>query len=560
MEKPWLKFYEPGVPETIDIPEIPLFQLLENSAKDFPDNTLGVFLGQEKTYKQVQEEVNRLANALNKMGIKQGDVVALMLGNMPQFLTAFFGALKAGAILTLINPLYQGPEIQFQLNDSGTKALIIIDIMHDNYAKIRDNTKVEHTIVTTMADAFPGMQVSFTPPEGVKGYHMWGELLASAEPKPPKVSIKPKETPAVLLYTGGTTGVPKGAILTHYNLVANAHQCKSWIPFAKRGAGDTTLAVLPFFHSFGLTVCMLNTIILANRLVLHPRPDLDQVLRDIPRYNVAFFPGVPTLYASLLQRDDLDQYDLKSMTACLSGAAPLPMAVAKGFEEIAGANLVEGYGLTEASPVTHANPIQEKPPFDKKREGSVGIPMPNTLAKIIDLDTGEDLPPGQEGELIIKGPQVMLGYWKKPEETAQQMTDDGWLRTGDIARMDEDGYFYIVDRAKQMIDRAGFKVWPRDVEEVLFEHPKIVEAAVFGIPDEQRGETVMAIVVLKEGVEATADEIIEYTKDKLAYYKRPQFVEFRDELPKSMVGKVLRRVLQEEQLEKMGKKSIVNRK
>lgn len=560
MEKPWLKFYEPNIPETLDIPEIPLFQLLEDSAKDFPDNTLGIFLGQEKTYKQVQEEVDRLANALNKLGIKQGDVVALMLGNMPQFVTAFFGTLKAGAILTLINPLYQAPEIKFQLNDSGAKALIIIDIMHDNFAKIRDSTKVKHTIVTTMADAFPGMQVSFTPPEGVKGYHMWGEILEGAEPKPPKVSIKPKETPSVLLYTGGTTGVPKGAILTHYNLVANAHQCRSWIPFAERGAGDTTLAVLPFFHSFGLTVCLLNTIVLADRLVLHPRPDLDQVLRDIPRYNVAFFPGVPTLYASLLQRDDLDQYDLKSMTACLSGAAPLPMAVAKAFEEIAGANLVEGYGLTEASPVTHSNPIQENPPFDKKREGSVGVPMPSTLAKIIDLDSGEDLPPGQVGELVIKGPQIMKGYWNKPEETAQQLTEDGWLRTGDIAKMDEDGYFYIVDRAKQMIDRAGFKVWPRDVEEVLFEHPKIVEAAVFGIPDEQRGETVMAVVVLKEGEEATAEEIIEYTKDKLAYYKRPQFVEFRDELPKSMVGKVLRRVLQEEQLEKIGKKSIVDRK
>ncbi|MDO8055793.1 MAG: AMP-binding protein, partial [Candidatus Hermodarchaeota archaeon] len=270
--------------------------------------------------------------------------------------------------------------------------------------------------------------------------------------------------------------------------------------------------------------------------------------------------GVPTLYASLLQREDLDQYDLKSMTACLSGAAPLPMAVAKAFEEIAGANLVEGYGLTEASPVTHANPIQQKPPFDKKREGSVGIPMPSTLAKIIDLDTSEDLPPGQEGELVIKGPQVMQGYWNKPDETAKQLTGDGWLRTGDIAKMDEDGYFYIVDRAKQMIDRAGFKVWPRDVEEVLYDHPKIAEAAVFGIPDEQRGETVMAVVVLKEGEEITAEEIIEYTKDKLAYYKRPQFVEFRDELPKSMVGKVLRRVLQEEHLEKIGKKTIVDRK
>ena len=558
MEKPWLKFYEPDVPETIDIPEIPLYQLLEDTAKEFPDNILTAFMGIEKTYKQIQEESNRLANALNKLGIKQGDVVGIMLGNMPQFLTAFFGGLKSGAILTLINPLYQAPEIAFQLNDAEAKAIILVDIMHENYEKIRDQTKVKHTIVTTLADSFPGMQVSFTPPD-VKGYHMWGELLEKSEPKPPKVSVKPKETPAVLLYTGGTTGVPKGAVLTHYNLVANAHQCRSWIPFAKRGDNAGTLAVLPFFHSFGLTVSMLNSVILAGKLVLHIRPNLDQILLDIPRHKVAFFPGVPTLYASLLQRDDLDKYDLSSVTACLSGAAPLPMAVAKAFEKIASANIVEGYGLTEASPVTHANPIQEKPPFDKKKEGSVGIPMPNTLAKIIDLDTGEDLPPGQDGELVIKGPQIMQGYWNKPEETAKQLMEDGWLRTGDIAKMDEDGYFYIVDRAKQMIDRAGFKVWPRDVEEVLFEHPKIAEAAVFGIPDEQRGETVMAVVVLKEGEEATSEEIIEYTKDKLAYYKRPQFVEFRDDLPKSMVGKVLRRVLQEEQLEKMGKKSIVDR-
>ncbi len=557
MEKPWLKFYEPNVPETIKIPQITVHQILEDSAKDFPDNTLCIFLGQEKSYRQINEEANRLANALNKLGIKQGDVVGLMLGNMPQFLTAFFGTLKAGAILTLINPLYQSPEIQFQLNDSGAKAIIIIDIMHDNYAKIRDNTKIEHTIVTTMADAFPGMQVSFTPPDA-KGYHLWGELLGQAKPQPPKVTIKAKDTAAVLLYTGGTTGTPKGAILTHFNLVANAYQCRNWIPFAKRGGGEATLAVLPFFHSFGLTVCMMNTVILAGKLVLHPRPDLDQILRDIPRYKIAFFPGVPTLYASLLQREDLDQYDLSSVTACLSGAAPLPMAVAKSFEEIAGANLVEGYGLTEASPVTHANPIQETPPFDKKREGSVGIPMPNTLAKIIDLDSGEDLPPGQVGELVIKGPQVMKGYWNKPEETAQQLKD-GWLHTGDIAKMDEDGYFYIVDRAKQMIDRAGFKVWPRDVEEVLFEHPKVADATVFGVPDEQRGETVMAVVVLKKGETASAEEIIEYTKDKLAYYKRPHIIEFRDVLPKSMVGKTLRRVLQEEYLAKIGKKSIVNR-
>ncbi len=551
MNKPWLKFYEPGVPETIDIPEIPLYQILENAAKDFPEQTACIFLGNERSYKQIKEDADRLATALQALGIKEGDVVGIMLGNMPQFLIASFGALKAGAILTLINPLYQAPEIKFQLNDSGAKALIIVDITHDNYAKIRDETSVKHTIVTTMADAFPGMRVSFTPPD-VPGYHLWGELLEKHEPNPSKVSIKPKETPAVLLYTGGTTGVPKGAILTHYNLVANAYQCRSWIPFAERGSDQGTLAVLPFFHSFGLTVCMLNSVVLASKIILHPRPNLDQILTDIPRYNVAFFPGVPTLYSNLLNHPKIDEHDLSSVTACLSGAAPLPMAVAKAFEEKAGANLVEGYGLTEASPVTHCNPIQEKPPFDKKREGSVGIPMPNTLAKIVDLETGEDLPIGQAGELVLKGPQIMKGYWNNPEETDKQLID-GWLHTGDIAKMDEDGYFYIVDRAKQMIDRAGFKVFPRDVEEVLFTHPKIADAAVIGVPDEQRGETVMAFVVLKEGESVTPEEIKEYCKDKLAYYKRPEFIEFRKELPKSMVGKTLRRVLQEEWLKSQGK-------
>jgi long-chain acyl-CoA synthetase len=552
MQKPWLKFYEPGVPETVNIPKVPLQTLLEDSARDFPNVPACVFLGNQRTYKEVNDAADRLATALVNMGIKQGDVVGILLGNMPQFLIAFFGVLKAGAIVTILNPLYQPPEIQFQLKDSGAKAIIIVDIMHDNYDKIRASTGVKYTIVTTMADAFPGMQVTFQLPK-VPGYYLWGPLLEKTTPKPPKLKFDPVDTPAVLLYTGGTTGVPKGAILTHYNLVSDAHLCRAWIPFAKRGTGDTTLAVLPMFHSFGLTVCMMNSILLGGCLVLHPRPDLDQVLRDIPRYKVKFFPGVPTMYIGLINRPDIDQYDLSSVTACLSGAAPLPMAVAKAFEKKCGANLVEGYGLTEASPVTHSNPIQEKPPFTKKREGSIGVPFPNTLARIVDLETGtKDLPPGERGELVIQGPQVMKGYWNKPEETAHALRN-GWLYTGDIAQMDKDGYFYIVDRAKLMIDRAGFKIWPRDVEEVLFTHPAVADAAVIGVPDEKRGETVKAFVVLKEGKQAKPEEIIAYCKDKLAYYKVPQFVEFRASIPKTMIGKTLHRALQEEEAAKRAK-------
>jgi long-chain acyl-CoA synthetase len=552
MEKPWLKFYEPGVPATVNIPKVPLQTLLEDSAREFPNVPACVFIGNQRTYKEVNDAADRLATALINMGVKQGDVVGILLGNMPQFLIAFFGILKAGGIVTLINPLYQPPEIQFQLKDSGAKALIIVDIMHDNYDKIRANTPVKYTIVTTMADAFPGMPATFQLPK-VPGYYLWGPLLEKTPPKPPKFKIDPVDTPAVLLYTGGTTGVPKGAVLTHYNLVADASLCRSWIPFAKRGTGDSTLAVLPLFHSFGLTVCMLNSVLLGGCLVLHPRPDLDQILRDIPKYKVKFFPGVPTMYINLINKPDIDEYDLSSVTACLSGAAPLPMAVAKAFEKKCGANLVEGYGLTESSPVTHSNPIQEKPPFTKKREGSIGVPFPNTLAKIVDLDTGtKDLPPGEVGELVIQGPQVMKGYWNKPDETAKVLRN-GWLYTGDIAKMDKDGYFYIVDRKKLMIDRAGFKIWPRDVEEVLFTHPAVADAAVIGVPDEKRGETVKAFVVLKEGKTAKPDDIITYCKDKLAYYKVPQFVEFRASIPKTMIGKTLHRALQEEEAAKHAK-------
>ncbi len=552
MEKPWLKFYEPGVPAEIEIPSFPLQNILEDAARDFPENICCVFLGNEIKYSEVNEKADRFATALVEMGIKPGDVVGIILGNMPQFPIAFFGILKAGAIATLVNPLYTPPEIKFQLNDSDAKALVVIDIMHDAYAKIRDETGVKHTIVTTMADAFPGMRVSFELPD-VPGYHLWGELLEKTKPKLPKIQIDTKETPAVLIYTGGTTGTPKGAVITHRNLVANAYQCRAWIHFAERGAGDATLAVLPFFHSFGLTVCMLNTILLAGKIILHPRPDIGQILRDIPKYKVRFMPGTPTLYVSLINNPDLAQHDLSSLTACLSGAAPLPMAVARKFEEIAGANLVEGFGLTEASPVTHGNPIQETPPFDKQREGSIGVPFPNTLARIVDPETGKDVPIGKIGELIIKGPQVMKGYFNKPEETANQLRN-GWLHTGDMARMDDDGYFYIVDRLKQMIDqRSGFKIYPRQVEEVLFEHPAVADASVVGIPSEKRGEAVMAFIVLKEGVTATVDEIRAFCKERLTYYKVPEFIEFRTELPKSMVGKTLRRVLREEYLEKQGK-------
>jgi len=551
--RPWVKMYEPGVPADVDIPDTPLHHFLEEAASKYPDNIATIFVGAKKTYREINELADRMATALANLGVKKGDVVALLLPNSPQFVIAFYGALKAGATLTLINPLYKSREIEFQLKDSGAKVLIALDLLYKLAEPVIPNTSVQHTIVTWVGEYLPGFKATlgkllgkiktYTPTYG-PNVHRWKDLLAKTPPNPPKYTFDASKDIAVLAYTGGTTGIPKGAMLTHRNLVSNAEQMVAWLPTLKPG-GECFLCALPFFHSFGLTTNLILATRIASPMVLLPRPDINEILKDINKYRATLFMGVPTLFLAVANHPDVGKYDLTSVRYCISGAAPLPMAVAKAFEKVTGANLVEGYGLTEASPVTHCNPLQEKPPFDKKIEGSIGVPMPSTMAKIVDMETGKDLPVGEVGMLVIKGPQVMRGYWNKPEETKKQLRD-GWLWTGDIAKMDEKGYFYIVDRAKDMIDRAGFKIYPREVEEVLYTHPAVKEAAVIGVPDPKRGETVKAFIVLKEGMTATEEEIKQFCKDKMAHFKVPEYVEFRDELPKSTVGKILRRKLREE--------------
>ena len=558
MEKPWLKFYEPSVRPTLDYPPVPMHQFLEDAAAKHPDWTATVFgnvvpqlggalMDAKLSYKQLNEQVNRLANALTAMGVKKGDRVALYLPNCPQYVIGYYAILKIGAIVAPNNPLYVPRELEFQLNDAGAETIICLSRFYPNVQKVRATTKLKNVIVTNVKEYFPpilktlftlavekkeGHRVTLDP-----GDRWFQDVLASAPATKPNVEVKPEDT-AVLLYTGGTTGVPKAAEITHKNLVANALMSREWIVRAN-GGQDAVLTALPLYHSYAMTTCMNLAIVINAAMILIPNPrELDHVLKCIDRHQPTMFPGVPTMYVAINNYPDLTKYNLKSIKACVSGAAGLPVEVQKKFQDLTGARLVEGYGLSEATPVTHANPV-----FGENRIGTIGIPWPDTEAKVVDIETGKDeMPPGESGELIIHGPQVMKGYWNKPEETRQTLRD-GWLYTGDIAVMDKDGYFQIVDRKKDMIIVGGFNVYPREVEEVLFQHPKVLEATVAGVPDPKSIERVKAYVVLKPGQTATVDELMAFCKERLTGYKRPAMIEFRDSLPKTMVGKILRRQL-----------------
>ncbi|RLC80455.1 MAG: long-chain fatty acid--CoA ligase [Chloroflexi bacterium] len=565
MERPWFKFYEPKVPQSIAYPSIPLYRFLDDTAAKYPDRVATVFggkvgkfyLGAQLTYKRLKEAADRFATALQALGIKKGDKLSLHLPNCPQFIIAYYGAIKAGAIVVPTNPLYVEREIEHQFNDAGVETVVTLTRFYPLIRSVKPRTSLKNIIVTNIKEYFPPLlRLLFTlaveKKEGhrlegeiVEGTYMFQDLLSKHQPNPRPVDIDPEEV-AVLLYTGGTTGVPKGAMLTHRNLVANTLQVRSWLTDVEEGK-EVTLCALPFFHSYGMTVAMNFAINAAATMVLMPNPrDIDEMLILIDKYKVSVFPGVPTMYVAINNHPDTPRYNIRSVRACISGAAPLPIEVKQKFEEITGGKLVEGYGLTEASPVTHCNPI-----YGVNKTGSIGIPFPDTDARIVDLETGtKELPPGEAGELAIKGPQVMKGYWNMPEET-RMVLKDGWLLTGDIAKMDEDGYFYIVDRKKDMIIAGGYNIYPREVEEVLYQHPKVKEAVVAGVPDPYRGETVKAYIVLKEGETATEEEIIEFCRKNLAKYKVPKMVEFRSELPKSTVGKLLRRVLVEEEKRKL---------
>ncbi|MFQ6014312.1 MAG: long-chain fatty acid--CoA ligase [Anaerolineae bacterium] len=554
MERVWFKHYEEGVPRTLAYPDVPLYHLLEETVRKYPSNTATIFLNNRMSYKELNDHVNQLANAFIGLGIRKGDRVAIYLPNCPQYVITYYAILKAGAVVVPFNPLYAAREVEHQLKDSGAETIVVLSRFYPTVQGVRANTGLKNVIVTNIKEYFPPLiKFLFTllkeKKEGHRvklqaGDHWFQDLLARYPATKPDVEVTASDT-ACLLYTGGTTGVPKGAELSHRNLVANTMQTKAWFAKAQEGA-EVILTSLPLFHSYGMTTCMNNAIYLSSAMILIPNPrDLKDVLKNIDKHQPTIFPGVPTMYVAINNFPDIGKYDLSSIKACISGAAGLPVEVQTKFQALSGGKLVEGYGLSEASPVTHANPL-----FGLNKIGTIGLPFPDTDVKIVDVETGQkELPVGETGELVIKGPQVMKGYWNRPEETKNTLRA-GWLYTGDIAKMDEDGYFAIVDRKKDMIIAGGFNIYPREIEEVLYEHPKVEEVCVAGIPDPYRGETVKAYIVLKEGQTATVEEIRDFCRENMARYKVPTDIEFRSELPKTMVGKILRRVLVEEEMKK----------
>lgn len=559
MEKAWLKHYDRGVPHSLSYPSIPLQQFLTDTARKYPDRPALIFFNHSIPYHELHALADRFAAALQKLGVRKGDRVALYLPNCPQFVISYYGALRAGAIVVPFNPLYVAREVELLLNDSGAAVLVTLSRFYPTVREVRARTPVKQVIVTNIKEYFPPLlKLLFTLARekrdghrvdisGEANTHWFPEVLAKAPTEPSPAAVDPHET-AVLMYTGGTTGIPKGAELTHRNLVTNAIQVRHWMADIQEGK-EVIMTALPLTHSYAMTVCMNQAVSLGATQILIPNPrELDTVLKAIHKHKPTLFPGVPTLYVAINNHPDVQKqkYDLRSINACISGAAGLPAEVQTDFQRITGGKLVEGYGLTEASPVTHCNPIQSG-----GKIGSIGLPFPDTEAKVVDLETGErDLAPGEIGELAIRGPQVMKGYWNRPDET-RVVLRNGWLYTGDIAKMDTEGFFSIVDRKKDMIIVSGFNVYPREVEEVLYMHPKVKVAAVAGIAHPKRGETVKAWVVLKEGETASAEELLEFCKERLARFKVPSEVEFRTELPMTMVGKVLRRYLVEDEAKKL---------
>jgi long-chain acyl-CoA synthetase len=554
---PWLQHYDRDVPAQITVPERSLSWLVDTAAQNHPHQTAFIYYGKKITYAQFSDLTLRFARALQRLGVQQGDRVAIALPNIPQFPIAFFGALRIGAIVVPTNPLYTEYEMQHQLADSGAKVLVVLSMFYPIIRAIREQTVLEHVIVTSPADFLPLVlqklyPLSKQPPTQLPlseqelkedaTLHTMQSLLKThaSELLDLPAHIQSADL-AVLQYTGGTTGLSKGAMLTHRNLLANALQTRYWVPKIKDNT-EKVLCVAPFFHAYGLSVGMTSSILAASTMILLPQFKAREVVKAIHRYHPSVFPGIPTMYIAIMKEAKKHPEYLQSIKYCISGASPLPAKIQADFEAITGGKLVEGYGLSEASPVTHSNPLT-----DECRNGSIGLPLPSVTAAIIDRTTNQLLPAGELGEIVVKGPNVMQGYWHSDEET-QAMFVDGWMRTGDIGRMDADGFFYVVERAKDMIIAGGFNVYPREIEEVLYNHPAVLEAAVTGIPDAYRGETVAAFIVLKPEFKPSQkleQEIVVFCKEKLTKYKVPKKLEFRDELPKSLVGKILRRKLRE---------------
>jgi len=574
--EPWdTPSWPEGVPREITGFEKPIFSLLDQSTKTYPDNTFTIFNGRFKTYARVRDTVDRIAHFLADQGIQKGDRVAIFLPNLPHFPEIFFGALKAGATCVTCNPLYTATELNYQLKDSGARIIFCMDHpqFYPTVVEAMRNTDVEQVVICSVKSYLPPLMAFIGGllgkiPKAEKhepGHLLFDDVIKQSIPEPPDVQISPTEDLALILYTGGTTGRPKGACLTHANFMADLMSLDEWArlpqePGGKReklkhGESQTILGVLPWYHSFGLTCAMLFSCSLGGRLICIPdpragKPPFTEVLKSVQKYKATFMSAVPTIFVAFVNHPHIEDYDLSSFLACASGGAPLPPEVCRQFEAKTGAVIIEGYGLSETAPVASCNPTN----VDTRKIGSIGLPFPSTDIKILHQDDSDkELPRGEDGEIAICGAQVMKGYWNRPEETEAAFLEiDGkrYFLTGDIGHIDEDGFIVITDRKKDLVLVGGFNVYPREVEDILFEHPKVAMAAVIGIPDDRSGEAVKAFIQVKPGETATEDDILAYCKKNMAGYKRPRLIEFREELPVSAVGKVLRRVLRDEALRK----------
>ncbi|GAB6178024.1 long-chain fatty acid--CoA ligase [Desulfobaculum senezii] len=556
--RPWLKSYDEEVSHTIDPEGMPIFGYLDRAAKHYPNRKAIVFKNWSITYKKLHQMTEIMAANLRSLGIQPGERISMMLPNLPQTIISYWAALKAGAIVVMTNPLYMETELIHQLNDADCDTMIVLDHLWPKIEAVRDKLPVKKFIVVRIPDclAFPlnmlyGLSAKKkklfrdVPYDG-KTVLEWKPLTKGKDriSRPPS---DPREDLALLQYTGGTTGISKGVMITHQNMTANVQQCRT-ILHAVGETHETFVAVMPFFHIYGLTTCLNLPTALGATMVPVPRFDPQDLLETLSKRKVTIFPGAPAIYSALLLQKNVRPSHFTSIRYCVSGSAPIPVETLEQFKEITQAEIIEGYGLTEASPVTHLNPLS-----GVKKYGSIGLPFPSTDARIVDMEVGElSLAPGKKGELVVRGPQVMKGYWNRPDETANSVRN-GWLYTGDIATMDDDGYFFIVDRKKDLIITSGYNVYPREIDEVLYEHPKIKDAVAVGIPHPSRGEIIKVYVVLRDDEKMTKSEVISWCRQKLAKYKLPRKVEFRDELPKTMVGKVLRRALRAEEEEKMKK-------
>jgi long-chain acyl-CoA synthetase len=555
IHKPWLKSYGSRVPEYIEYEEASLNEFLKRSASDYPERDALIFQGYRVSFRELKDMVDRFARCLSDFGISKGDAVSILLPNVIPCVVAYFAILRLGAIAVMNNPLYSNVELERQFNDSGSRVLITLDRHAQRMIELRPKTALKEIVYTSLGDYLPThKRLVFSlfarhknesfPVREAEDVFRWKDVISRHTPDPPKAEIGFHDV-AMYQYTGGTTGVSKGVMLTHANLSTQVQAMAAWFSRFKRGE-EIALGALPFFHVFGLSTVMNLAVYLAWTNILIHRPRPETLLKAIETFKPTYMPLVPTMYIGMMNHPNIKKTNMTSLKGCFSGSAPLPVEVIHDFEKLTGSTIAEGFGMTETSPVTHINPFAG----GATKVGSVGIPISDTECRIVDMEVGtRDMPPGERGELIIRGPQVMKGYKDMPEETEETLRD-GWIYTGDVATMDEDGYFYIIDRIKDMIISRGNNVYPRDIDKVFHEHPKVKEACTIGVPDPVMGEVVKVFLVLKEGEQATEEEMIDFCKDKLARFKWPAEIEFRETLPKTNAGRLLRVELRSEEMNK----------